>query len=118
MEFSVADLTMTDNYTEVQGLTQIPDKHSTCYFDPQGTSGCNCMQIFSNLTYGVTTSIASDPVIDVTHDRVPAGWGTTTGGGEWIIPVIVAGIIGVTVICVALVIMRRKSRRVSSSVQK
>jgi hypothetical protein len=120
MDFSVADLTMTDNYTEVQGLNQIPDRHSTCYFDPQGTSGCNAVQIFSNLTYGVTTSIASDPVIDVTHDRVPAGWGSNSGGGgdEWIVPSIVAGSIAAAVTCVAFVVKRRKSRGVSAAVQE
>jgi hypothetical protein len=74
MNYSIADVTLDDNYTEVQGATQILNKMSIVYFALGWGGGCKCFQRFTNLTYGVTTAVISDPVINVYHTSVPIGW--------------------------------------------
>jgi hypothetical protein len=74
MNYSIADVTLDDNYTEVQGVTQILNKKSIVYFALGWGGGCKCFQRFTNLTYGVTTAVINDPTINVYHTSVPIGW--------------------------------------------
>jgi hypothetical protein len=75
MQYSLADITLADNYTEVQGATQVPNKTASAYFTMDLVSHRReCIQRFTNLTYGVTTAVISDPTINVHHTSVPNGW--------------------------------------------
>jgi hypothetical protein len=78
MQYSLADMSLGDNYTELQGNTNVTSKTATVYFAPGWVSGGDCIQTFSNLTYNLTTGIESDPTIQVQHTRVPVNWGTTS----------------------------------------
>ena len=74
MNYSLADVTLDDNYTEVQGTNQVLNKTAIVYFAPRLGGGCKCFQRFTNLTYNVTTAVISDPTINVHHASVPIGW--------------------------------------------
>ncbi len=70
-QYNMADMNFGDPYTEYQGTTQIANKTATAYFAPmlsgvQGTAAnfVLCYQTFDNLTYGLTTKIASDPTVE------------------------------------------------------
>ena len=78
MQYSLADMTLGDVYDELQGNTQVAGKTATVYFTPGWEVGCTCIQTFSDLTYGLTIGIESDPTIHVQHTRVPVYWGTTS----------------------------------------
>lgn len=109
MQYSLADMTLDDNYTEVQGATQIPNKTAIAYFSGNQGGGIDCFQRFTDLTYGVTTAIRSDPTVSVTHSQVP--WSATG------IPEI--NNVGVTigaaiVILVSIVLLKKKKIRGTS----
>ena len=74
MNYSIADVMLDDNYTEVQGATQVLNKTAIVYFAPGWGGGSKCFQRFTNLTYGVTTAVISDPTINIYHTSVPIGW--------------------------------------------
>jgi len=75
IQYSLADMTLDDNYTEVQGATQIPNKTAIAYFSSLSLFSFQkeqvCSQRFTDLTYGVTTAVRSDPTIRVMHSQVP-----------------------------------------------
>jgi hypothetical protein len=80
MQYSLANMSLGDGYTELQGSTQVAGKTAATYFT-QGYTwslGCDCIQTFSDLNYGLTTGIESDPTIHVQHTRVPVNWGTAS----------------------------------------
>jgi len=70
MQYTIADMTLSDNYTEVQGDTQIPNKTAIAYFSLQ-KGLLICSQRFTDLAYNVTTAVTSDPTISVMHSQVP-----------------------------------------------
>jgi hypothetical protein len=119
MQYTIADMTLSDNYTEVQGDTQIPNKTAIAYFSLQ-KGLLICSQRFTNLTYNLTTAVRSDPTVRVMHSQVP--WSSSgdekgTDGGETGIPVI--KIVGVAtgiviVILVSLVLLKKKRARGTS----
>jgi hypothetical protein len=124
IQYSLADMTLDDNYTEVQGATQIPNKTAIAYFSSLSLFSFQkeqiCSQRFTDLTYNVTTAVTGDPTISVMHNQVPwssSGGGTGTGGGGTGIPVI--NIVGVAtgvviVILVSLVLLKKKRVRGTS----
>jgi hypothetical protein len=110
MPYSLAGITLADNYTEVQGAVQVPNKTASAYFEPGWASGCNCFQGFTNLTYGVTKAVISDPTINVHHTSVPIGWGWGSSN-NWVLPVaFVGGIASVAVVATVVVVRRRRRR--------
>ena len=68
-------MTLSDNYTEVQGDTQILNKTAIAYFSSVSLFSLQkeqiCSQRFTDLTYNVTTAVMSDPTISVMHSQVP-----------------------------------------------
>jgi hypothetical protein len=75
LQFSLANMTLTDNYVESQGNTTFAGKTATSSLDANGD---RLLQTFDNLTYGLTTSIESDPTITIVHDRLAAVTSTPT----------------------------------------
>jgi len=75
MQYTIADMTLSDNYTEVQGDTQILNKTAIAYFSSVSLFSLQkeqiCSQRFTDLTYNVTTAVTSDPTISVMHSQVP-----------------------------------------------
>jgi hypothetical protein len=75
IQYSLADMTLDDNYTELQGDTQIPNKTAIAYFSSISLFSLQkeqiCSQRFTDLTYNVTTAVTSDPTISVMHNQVP-----------------------------------------------
>ena len=75
MQYTIADMTLSDNYTEVQGDTQILNKTAIAYFSSISPFSLQkeqiCSQRFTDLTYNVTTAVTSDPTISVMHSQVP-----------------------------------------------
>jgi len=75
MQYTIADMTLSDNYTEVQGDTQILNKTAIAYFSSISLFSLQkeqiCSQRFTDLTYNVTTAVTSDPTISVMHSQVP-----------------------------------------------
>jgi hypothetical protein len=124
MQYTIADMTLSDNYTEVQGNTQIPNKTAIAYFSSLSPFSLQkeqiCSQRFTNLTYNLTTAVRSDPTVRVMHSQVP--WSSSgdekgTDGGGTGIPVI--NIVGVAtgvviVILVSLVLLKKKRVRGTS----
>jgi hypothetical protein len=112
MHYSLANMSLGDGYTELQGNTQVAGKTAATYFT-QGytwTLGCDCIQTFSNLTYGLTTGIESDPTIHVQHTRVPVYWGTASTSISSTEIVLVAVTVAIAVSVAALAISRRHKR--------
>jgi hypothetical protein len=108
MQYSLADITLADNYTEVQDSAQVLNKTANVYFAPGWVSGSDCFQRFTNLTYNVTTAVISDPTINVHHTSVSIGWGSNNG---WVFPVaFVGGIASVAVVATVVVVRRRRRR--------
>jgi hypothetical protein len=124
MQYTIVDMTLSDNYTEVQGDTQISNKTAIAHFSSISPFSLQKEQIFSqrfiNLTYNLTTAVRSDPTISVMHNQVPwspSGGEKETDGGETGIPVI--KIVGVAtgiaiVILVSLVLLKKKRVRGTS----
>jgi len=113
--FSNADMSLGDTYDEFQGSTTVPGKNATAHFisvlNGQGQTMCNCIQIFSGLTYGLTTGIKSDPTIHVQHARVPMLVTPDSG-----IILVIVGIATVAVLVIALpVVYTRKKRALTSA---
>lgn len=86
-QLSVANMSLGDSYVEMQGSAQSSNRTADVQFvnslitlgGSQGRGAvpsCNCFQSFTNLTYGLTTGVLSDPTITVNHAPVPPGWGT------------------------------------------
>jgi hypothetical protein len=75
MNYTLADMTLDDNYTEVQGATQIQNKTANLYFSSISLFSLQkeqvCSQRFSDLTYKVATAVMSDPTISIVHNQVP-----------------------------------------------
>jgi hypothetical protein len=75
MQYTIADMTLSDNYTEEQGDTQILNKTAIAYFSSISPFSLQkeqiCSQRFTDLTYNVTTAVTSDPTISVMHSQVP-----------------------------------------------
>lgn len=113
MQYSLADVTLADNYTEVQGSTQILNKTADVYFAPGWVVGSDCFQRFNDLTYGVTTAVISDPTINVHHTSVPIGWSMSGNPiNNWDAPHIafVVGIASAAVVATVVVVRRRRRR--------
>jgi hypothetical protein len=112
MQYSVADMTLDDNYTEVQDTKEIPNRTAIAYFSSISPLSHQKEQIFSqrftNLTYGVTKAIRSDPTISVMHSQIP-----------WSAPVPEINNVGVAigatiVILVSIVFLKKKKIRGTS----
>ena len=112
MNYSIADVTLDDNYTEVRGASQVLNKTAIVYFAPGWGGGSKCFQRFTNLTYRVTTAVISDPTINVYHPSVPIGWGSSNNPvNNWVFPVaFVGGIASVAVVATVVVVRRRRRR--------
>jgi hypothetical protein len=108
LRYSFANMTMADNYTELQGSAQVLNKTADVYFAPGWVVGGECFQRFTNLTYGVTTAVISDPTIDVHHTSVLMGVGS---GNGWVFPVAFLGGIASVAVVAAVVVVRRRRRR-------
>ena len=67
LQYSLANMTLADTYAESQGNTHIANKTVASGLD---TNGEHLLQTFDNLTYGLTTSIESDPTITIAHDSL------------------------------------------------
>lgn len=118
MQYTVADLTLADNYNELQGDTQITNKTATACFEPGWASGCICMQSFTNLTYGLTTAIQSDPTVNIQHSTATASQNSRDNqtGPEWML--VALGIVGISAVVIATVaIVVKKKRKHESSVK-
>lgn len=109
--YSLADMSLSDEYNELQGTTTIPSKNATAYFlsllTGDGQIMCNCIQTFTGLTYGLTTGIQSDPTINVQHTRVPV-YGGTSAGLPTVLPIVGIATGAVLAIGVAVVHTRKK----------
>jgi hypothetical protein len=108
MRYSFANMTMADNYTEVQSSARVLNKTADVYFAPGWVVGGECFQRFTNLTYGVTMAVISDPTIDVHHASVLMGVGSGSG---WVFPVAFMGGIASVAVVATLVVVRRRRRR-------
>ena len=75
LQFSLANMTLTDSYVESQGNTMFANKTATSSLDANGD---RLLQTFDNLTYGLTTSIESDPTITIVHDSLATVTSTPT----------------------------------------
>jgi len=71
---NIAGITLSDKYVESQGANQMSSRQAQVQFiSTNATVGahrapeCLCLQTFPNLTYGVTTSVQSDPTIYMNH---------------------------------------------------
>lgn len=121
---SIADMTLGDNYKEIQGSAQAANRTAAVQFvhspvtlgNDKGQGGvpsCNCFQSFNNLTYGVTTGILSDPTLTVNHAPVPVGWGQSgnpTGSNPLgPLQVLIIGIVATGAMAGILFIKRRHS---------
>jgi hypothetical protein len=100
---SVADMSLADNYAEMQGTNQVP-KMAGAFFQSQ-QQGCTCNQIFNGLTYGLTTGIQSDPTIHIQHPRLSA---MTQGLTFPILPVAIGITIGGVVTAVVVRYIKKK----------
>jgi len=113
VQYSLADMTLADNYTEMQGSTQILNKTANVYFAEGWVVGSDCFQRFNDLTYGVTTAVISDPTINVHHTSVPIGWSMSGNPiNNWDAPHIafVVGIASAAVVATVVVVRRRRRR--------
>jgi len=113
VQYSLADMTLADNYTEVQGAVQVLNKTADVYFAPGWVVGSDCFQKFTNLTYGLTTAVISDPTINVHHTSVPIGWSMSGNPiNNWDAPHIafVVGLASAAVVATAVVVRRRRRR--------
>jgi hypothetical protein len=106
----VANMSLGDSFTEMQGASQEANRTATATFTagqfwgPTGLNA-NCYQCFSNLTYGTTTGVLSDPTIGVHY------YGST--GGSPPFPTVIVGV-GVGVVAIAVigvVLYRRKIKK-------
>ena len=113
LQYSLADMTLSDVYAELQGNNQVTGKTSTANFNSGWQVGCVLLQTFNNLTYGLTTGIQSDPTIQVNHTRVPTYWGKTS---QIIgtIAVAVTVIISITIIAFLLTKKRWKKQEIQN----
>ena len=75
LQYSLANMTLADSYVESQGNTHIANKTVASGLD---VSGEHLLQTFDNLTYGLTTSIESDPTITIVHDSLATVTSTPT----------------------------------------
>lgn len=114
MKYSLADVTLDDNYTEVQSNITIPNRTAIAYFSnssilsPQkGAKELICSQRFTDLTYNVTTAVRSDPTFDIMHTQIP--W--SAPGGIPVIFIVGAAIGVVIVIVVSIVLLKKKKKR-------
>jgi hypothetical protein len=114
-QLSIGNMNLGDTYTEIQGATQLAGKTPTIYFQQSSapTWAVNCFQSFSNLTYGVTTAVQSDPTITVQHNAVSAG-GVSIGNLTPYIA-IVAVVASVTVVFVVISVKRKKTIKILAS---
>jgi len=111
MRYSIADVTLADNYVEVQGSAQVLNKTADVYFAPGWVMGSDCFQRFTDLTYGVTTAVRSDPTINAHHASVPIGWGNPANNWDFAHVAFVGGIASVAVVATVVVVRRRRRAR-------
>ncbi|MGD6852210.1 MAG: hypothetical protein ACQCN6_09150 [Candidatus Bathyarchaeia archaeon] len=72
LNYTLANIGLADNYIETLGATQTNKVASARFYIDPGFESANMLETFSNLTYGSTTSILSDPIVTITHEKVAA----------------------------------------------
>jgi hypothetical protein len=72
LNYTLADIGLADYYTETLGSTQSNKIASALFYSDPGYDSANLLETFSHLTYGVTTSIQSDPTVTIAHERIDA----------------------------------------------
>lgn len=117
----VVNLRLGDSYTEIQGSNQEAVRTAEAEFISSNMTlgnsvgkgkvpGCLCYQSFSNLTYGLTTGVLSDPLLGVQHPRVQAPSVMITIGGIPM-PMIILGVaITVAILGIALYKKRKHTQ--------
>jgi hypothetical protein len=113
---SIADMSLADRYTEMEGTSQVSDKMAEAsfnyYFEGNSVQGhCTCNQVFNGLTYGKTTGIQSDPTIHIQHPRLSA---MTQGLTFPILPVAIGITIGAVVTVVVVRYIKKKRSKLAS----
>jgi hypothetical protein len=110
-QISIADMTLGENYTEVQGSAEIANRMADTYFALGSDIMCSGYQRFTNLTYGVTTAVRSDPTISVNHNPVPLGW---LPPSAWflsgVLVVAIVGAVAAVAVAAAVIVVKRRRR--------
>jgi len=108
-QLSIANMNFGGTYTDIQGSSQFAGETPIIYFQQSEapTWAVNCFQSFPNLTYGVTTTVESDPTITVQHNAVSAGGMTINN--LILYAAIVGGVALVAVVGTVIFVRRRKT---------
>jgi hypothetical protein len=109
----LVNLRLGDSYTEIQGSNQEAARTAEAEFVSSNMTlgkgkvpGCMCYQSFSNLTYGLTTGILSDPLLGVQHPKAQAPSAMMSTGGIPV-PLIILGV-ATTVAILGIVLYKKR----------
>ena len=113
---NLAGIKLDDNYVANQGVTQTSSRQAQIQFVSSTTTAgtpnndtvpeCLCLQTYANLTYGVTTSVLSDPTLYMDHAVVYS-----------YLPLIIVIVIVAVVVIAAVVLFRhRRTKKADKTV--